>query len=411
MRAIALSLLLLLPLSVHAFDYTGDEALRREASLTVGALTAHGFPEPDAVELKEGVLTLAFDGEAARGVLPPAGGTLVETLIGVELAFWGPSVPAPLAGAARSYLSARTRGGEWAPHSLSEALLQAFVLELVKNDPERLGGLWESIGRGEPWSGMERFFAFHFGLSPEAFFARCTARTLPHLVPFLDGIPAAAVREGETEIHLPGAPPLSASALDLRMPSGERLGATLEWDGGRLPAPAFLLVLYGAPLDHFDLVALEPRFDGITLPVSGVARVVLIATSPAFARPEGEPLALRGTLAEDYPCALGDLGLQPGEEGAALSFTARSMRDVAAFVVLREPAGGAARLETVGFLPGLGRAGDPFSFTLVDPERPAGVEATRYHLYAITSDGLMALQGSIALPQAGTGVPLAPQGE
>lgn len=410
MRAIALSLLLLLSLSIHAFDYTGDEALRREAALTVLALTSHGFPEPDAVALKEGGLSLAFDGEEVYGLLPPAGGTLVEALIGAELAFWGPSVPEPLAGAARAYLSARTRGGEWAPRSLPEALLQAFVLELVKNDPERLGGLWESIGRGEPWAAMERFFSFHFGLSPEAFFARCAARTLPHLIPFLDGIPAAAVRDGETDLHLSGAPPLSASVLDLLFPPGERLGATLEWDGGRLPAPAFLLVLYGPPLDHFDLIDLGPRFDGITLPLSGVSRVVLLATSPAFARPAGEPLALRGTLAEDYPCALGNISLQAEEEGSALSFTARTMRDVAAFVVLREPAAqGAARLETVGFLPGLGQAGDPFSFTLVDPQRPAGAEKAVYHLYAITSDGLMARQGSNLSLEAGEGDPPTPR--
>lgn len=281
MRAIVLSLFLVLPPFIHAFDYTGDETLRREASLTVQTLAAHGFPEPDAVALKDGAITLAFDGEEAHGVLPPAGGTLVETLIGAELAFWGPSVPEPLAGAARSYLSARTRGSEWAPRSLPEALLQAFVLELVKNDPERLGGLWESVGHGEPWAAMERFFAFHFSLSPEAFFARCTARTLPHLLPFLNGIPAAAVRDGETELHLPGAPPLSASALDLQFPAGDRMGSALAWDGGRLPAPAFLLVIYGPPLDHFDLIDLGPRFDGITLPLSGVTRVVLIATNPA----------------------------------------------------------------------------------------------------------------------------------
>jgi hypothetical protein len=407
MRTIALSLLVLLPLSVHAFDYTGDEPLRREAALTVQALTTHGFPEPDAVELKEGVLTLGFDGGEARGLLPPAGGTLVEALIGAELAFWGPSVPAPLAGAALAYLSARTRGGEWAPRSLPEALLQAFVLELVKNDPERLGGLWKTIGRGEPWTGMERFFSFQFGLSPEAFFARCSARTLPHLIPFLDGIPAAAVHDGGTDLHVPGAPPLSASALDLLFPPGERLGTTLEWDGGRLPAPAFLLVLYGPPLDHFDLIDLGSRSNGITLPLSGVSRVVLLATSPAFSRPAGEPFALRGMLEEDYPCALGDISLQAEAEGAALSFTALSLRDVAAFVVLREPAAqGAARLETAGFLPGLDQTGDPFSFTLVDPHPPAGTDRAVYHLYAITSDGLMARQGSYLSLGAGGSDPL-----
>lgn len=75
------------------------------------------------------------------------------------------------------------------------------------------------------------------------------------------------------------------------------------------------------------------------------------------------------------------------------------MRDVAAFVVLRGPAGGTSRLEPVGFLPGLGQAGDPFSFTLVDPQRPFGVETTVYHLYAITSDGLMAHQGTLPLAE------------
>ena len=397
MRAIALALLLTLPLSLEAFDYTGDEALRREAVLTVQTLKTHGFPEPGTVELKEGTLTLVFDGETAHGALPASGGTLVETLIGAELAFWGPSIPEPVSGAARAYLAARTRGSEWAPRSLSDALLQAFILELVKNDPERLGGLWEAAGRGEPWGGMERYFAFQFGLSPEEFFARSTARTLPHLRPFLDGIPSAAVHDGETELVLPAAAPFSASALDLRFPSAADLGMTLAWGGGRLSCPGFLLVTYGPPLNHFDLVDLGSRVDDITLPLSGVERVVFLATSPAFARTAVEPLSLRGSLTEAYPCRLEGLDLQTDDEGATLTFTASSMRDVAAFVVLRENASRAGRLDPVGFLPGIGQAGDPFAFSLVDPEPPPAEEGALYHLYAITADGLMAHQGSLAM--------------
>ena len=398
MRAITLALFLLLPLSTPAFDYAGDEALRREAALTVLTLTEHGFPAPDAVTLQDGVLTLSFDGVDARGALPPAGGTLVETLIGTNLAYWGPSVPEPLAGAVRAYLSARTRGSEWTPRSLSDALLQAFVVDVVKDAPERLGGLWEAAGRGDPWTGMERFFNFQFGLAPEAFFARCAARSLPHLLPFLNGIPSASVREGETDFSLPAAAPLSASALDLGFPSGKDLGLALAWDGGRLPAPTFLLVAYGAPLDHFDLIDLESRFDGITLPLSGVSKVVLIATNPAFARPTPDPIFLRGTLAEGFPCRLAGIDLQSEEDEASLSFTADAMADVAAFVVLRGTASHPGRLETVGFLPGLGQAADPYTFTLVDPEHPPAAEAPVYYLFAITADGLMAHQGTLPLP-------------
>lgn len=392
MRAITFVLLLLSPL-LPAFEYDGDETLRREAALTVQALLAHGFPEPDAVRVEADALALTIDGETVRGPLAPRGGTLVEPLIGITLGHWGPTVPEPLAAAARAHLSSRTRGSEWTPRTLSEALVQAFVLELIKDDPERLGELWEAAGRGEPWAGMDRFFAFRYGLSPEAFFARCAFRSLPHLLPFLSNLPSVAVRDGETAFELPAAPPLTASALDVRFPSGPDLGLRLAWDSGLLPSPSFLLVSYGPPLDHFDLIDLGARENGITLPLSGVARLTLLSTSPAFALPS-PAAALRAEPAEGYPCRLEGLDLSVEEEGASVSFTTRSMTDVAAFVVLRGTEARPGRLETVGFLPGLETVGDPFSFTLVDPERPPADERPAYHLYAITADGLMAFQKS-----------------
>jgi hypothetical protein len=396
MRVILL-LCLALPSLLPAFDYAGDEALRREAALTVRNLRVHGFPEPDAVTLERGTLTLRFGAEESSAPLPPAGGTLVEPLIAAELAHWGPAIPVPLAGAAAGYLSARTRGGEWEARDLPAALLQSFVMELVKDAPERLGGLWEAAGRREPWTGMERWFAFQFGISPEAFFARSVARALPRLLPFLDAIPSAPVRDGETELTLPAAAPFAASALGVDF-AAQAGGLALAWDGRRVPGHALLLVTYGPPLNHFDWVDLTPRSDGITLPLAGVSRVVLLSTSPAFSR-TGDPFELRAEPAEGYPCRIEGLELLPGAEGTTVSFTAVSMRDVAAFVVLRGTEAAPGRLETAGFLPGLGTQGDPHDFALVDPDAPRDGELPFYYLYAITGDGLMALQGGLESPE------------